>query len=149
LRADKDSLYGRLVRALEAFPGWHLRRSALRRRGVRLVPRAVHAIGPQIQFADGAADAFAAVIWALGYREETSWLHIPEAVDGQGRCLAERGMSPVPGLFYIGRHWQQTRASGLLCGVGADAAALVDRVQDYLRSPSTAASAPQPVPLHP
>jgi putative flavoprotein involved in K+ transport len=149
LRADKDSLYGRLVQALEAFPGWHLRRSALRRRGVRLVPRVVHAAGQQIQFADGTAEAFNAVIWALGYRDETSWLHIPEAVDTQGRCLAERGVSPVPGLFYIGRHWQQTRASGLLCGVGVDAAALVDRVRHYLCSTSTATSALQPVPLHP
>jgi putative flavoprotein involved in K+ transport len=145
LHAEKDTLYGRCVRALEAFPGWHLRRAALQRRGVRLVPRAVQATGQQIQFADGTADAFAAVIWAMGYREETAWLHIPEAVDVQGSCIAERGLSPVPVLFYIGRHWQNTRASGLLCGVGADAAALVDRVRHYLGSPSRAASAPQPV----
>jgi putative flavoprotein involved in K+ transport len=149
LRADKATLYGRWVRALEAFPGWHLRRPALRRRGVRLVPRAVHATGRQIQFADGTADAFAAVIWTLGYRDETAWLHLPEAVDAQGQWLEARGVSPVPGLFYIGRHWQNNRASGLLCGVGADAAALVDRVRHFLRSPSPAAAASQPVPLHP
>lgn len=147
LRADKDTLYGRWVRALDAFPGWHLRRSALQHSGVRFVPRAVNATGQQIQFADGTADAFAAVIWAIGYRDETSWLHIPEAVDVQGTSIAERGVSPVSGLFYIGRHWQHNRASGLLWGVGADAAALVDRVRHYLWSPSTYASEPQPFPL--
>jgi putative flavoprotein involved in K+ transport len=147
LRADKDTLYGRWVRALDAFPGWHLRRSALRHKGVRLVPRAVNATGQQIQFADGTVAAFAAVIWAMGYRDETSWLHIPEAVDGQGNCRVERGVSPVAGLFYIGRHWQQNRASGLLCGVGADAAALVDRVRHALGPPATHASAPQPLSL--
>jgi putative flavoprotein involved in K+ transport len=132
LRADKDTRYGRWVRAHDAIPGWHLRRSALRRMGVRLVPRTVGAAAQQCQFADGTTDAFDTVIWTLGYRDKASWLQIPAAVNTQGRCMEDRGLSPVPGLFYVGRSWQITRASALLCGVGADAAAIVDRVRHSL-----------------
>ena len=137
LRADKDTRYGRWVRAHDAIPGWHLRRSALRRMGVWLVPRTINAAAQQLQFIDGTTDAFDAVIWALGYCDETSWLQIPAAVDTQGRFIEDRGISPVSGLFYVGRSWQNTRASALLCGVGVDAAAIVDRVRHYLgRHPS-------------
>jgi len=122
LRADKDTRYGRWVRAHDAIPGWHLRRSSLRRLGVQLVPRTVGATGHQLQFADGTSDTFEVVIWALGYRDEASWLQMPAAVDTQGRCVEDCGISPVPRLFYVGRSWQTTRASALLYGVGADAA---------------------------
>jgi putative flavoprotein involved in K+ transport len=143
LRADKDTLYGRWVRAHDAFPGWHLRRSALRRLGVRLVPRTVDATAQQLRFADGTAETFDAVIWAIGYRDEASWLQIPEAVNAQGNPIAERGISPVPGLFYVGRQWQHTRASALLCGVGADAANIADRVRQCVGAPPTDLPMPQ------
>ena len=39
LNADKDGLFGRLVRRNDAFPGLELRNGALRRRGVRVVAR--------------------------------------------------------------------------------------------------------------
>ena len=132
LRADKDTQYGRWVRAHDAIPGWHLRQSSLRRLGVQLVPRTVGATGHQLQCADGTSDSFEVVIWALGYRGEASWLQMPAAVDAQGRLRADRGRAPVPGLCYVGRNWQTARASALLCGVGPDAAAIVDRVRHYL-----------------
>ena len=132
LRADKDTQYGRWVRAHDAMPGWHLRQSSLRRLGVQLVPRTVGATGHQLQCADGTSDSFEVVIWALGYRGEASWLQMPAAVDAQGRLRADRGRAPVPGLCYVGRNWQTARASALLCGVGPDAAAMVDRVRHYL-----------------
>jgi putative flavoprotein involved in K+ transport len=132
VRTDKDTRYGRWVRAHDAIPGWHLRRSTLRRLGVQLVPRTTGAVGRQCQFADGTTGEYDAVIWTLGYRDEVSWMQIPGAVDAQGHFLEDRGISPVPGLFYVGRSWQTTRASALLCGVGADAAAIVDQVRHYL-----------------
>jgi putative flavoprotein involved in K+ transport len=70
----------------------------------------------------------------IGYRDKTSWLHIPGAVDVQGHFIEDRGIALVPGLFYVGRSWQNNRASALLCGVGRDAAAIVDRVRQYLRT---------------
>jgi putative flavoprotein involved in K+ transport len=134
LDADKDTRFGRWVRAHDVVPGWHLRRAALRRLGIRLVPRTVDATEKQLCFADGTAAMGDAVLWAIGYRDEESWLHIPAAVDAQGRYIEDRGLSPMPGLFYVGRSWQNNRASALLCGVGTEAATMVDRVVQYVRT---------------
>lgn len=54
-------------------------------------------------------------------------------VDANGNHIEDRGVSPTPGLFYVGRSWQISRASALLCGVGADAARIVDHVMSWLR----------------
>jgi putative flavoprotein involved in K+ transport len=98
------------------------------------VPRTVDATEKQLCFADGTAAMGDAVLWAIGYRDEESWLHIPAAVDAQGRYIEDRGLSPMPGLFYVGRSWQNNRASALLCGVGTEAATMVDRVVQYVRT---------------
>jgi putative flavoprotein involved in K+ transport len=133
IRADKRTAMGRFVRAHESFPGLHLRSRELKRRGVRFRPRTVGTTTDECVFADGSAGRFDAVIWATGYRDDASWLSIPEAVDGTGHYVEERGISPVPGLFHVGRSWQTCRASALLCGVGADAERVVQQLVAWLR----------------
>jgi len=49
-------------------------------------------------------------------------------LDAQGRPLQQRGISPVPGLYFLGPHWMHTIKSGLLCGVGGDAEYLADHI---------------------
>ena len=134
LRADKDSWHGRFVQLFDPIPGWNLRLSALRRAGVRVVRRAVEAEDRCIRFADGSSATFDAVIWAIGYRDDASWLHFPEAVDPRGNYLEERGVSPVPGLFHLGREWQNNRASALLTGVGNDAAAIAHQAIEFVQA---------------
>lgn len=43
-----------------------------------------------------------------------------------------RGVSPVPGLYFMGRSWQWTRGSALLAGVGDDAAYVASRIDERL-----------------
>lgn len=129
LRADRDSRYGVWVRAKDPIPGLHLRLGALRRAGVRVLPRTVGAEGRRLSFADGTSGAFDAVVWTLGYRDASAWLEVPGAVDKRGCYLHDRGVSPVPGLYFVGRRWQTNSASALLYGVGADAAGIVAHVQ--------------------
>jgi hypothetical protein len=50
---------------------------------------------------------------------------VPGAIGSDGKLLEERGVSPVPGMFYVRREWQNSRASGLLCGVASDSDKLV------------------------
>ena len=68
-------------------------------------------------------------------RDDSSWLHIPEAVDDAGNYVEDQGVSPVRGLFHVGRSWQTSRASALLCGVGDDTAQAVNRVVTSLQNP--------------
>jgi putative flavoprotein involved in K+ transport len=131
LTADKRSLRGRLVRALDITPGRHLRSQALRRAGIELAPRCVDAAGTRLVFGDGTARAFDTVIYALGYVDDTTWMDVEGATTGAG-FAEERGVAPVPGLFYVGREWQNCRASALVCGVHRDAPVIADHVKRYL-----------------
>ncbi len=137
LRDDKESLHGRFVKLFDPIPGWNLRLSVLRRAGAKIVRRAVNADGRAVTFADGKSQIFDAVIWVIGYRDDSSWLHIPEAVTSRGNYAENRGISLVAGLFHIGRNWQNNRASALLAGIGNDAAGIAAQAVEFVRSPKS------------
>lgn len=131
LAADKASMRGRVNRAIEVTPGLHLRLASLRRAGIRIAPRCVDAGADQLVFDDGSHRSCDAVIWALGYRDETSWLAI-EGAALRDKFLEERGVSAVPGLYFVGREWQNSRASGLVCGVHRDAGVIAGLIREQL-----------------
>lgn len=134
LTADRDSLVGRALRKADPFPGRELRSKHLTRRGVVLVPRLASARGSRARFGDGSEIDIATVIWAAGYREDTSWVHIPELLDSQGRLIHDRGVTPVSGLYVLGRSWQSNRGSALLLGVTHDAREIAGKIDTWLRS---------------
>lgn len=131
LTAGTATLRGRLVRALDVTPGRHLRAVALQRAGIRLAPRCIDASASGLSFADGRCRECDTVLFALGYRDETEWIGIDGATDDSG-LTSVRGISPVPGLYHVGREWQTCRASSLLCGVYRDAAMITSQVKRYL-----------------
>lgn len=122
LRVTRESRIGRRLRLRDAFPGRGLDDAHLRAAGIELVQRLTQADGTTAGFADGTAREVASVIWATGYRDDSGWVHIPQAADERGTFQQSRGLSPIPGLYFVGRRWQTTQGSALLLGVGADAA---------------------------
>jgi putative flavoprotein involved in K+ transport len=72
---------------------------------------------------DLAAAGLGTVIWATGFRREHPWLHV-DVRDREGELLHERGVTRVPGLYFLGLRWQHTMTSHQLGGVGRDAAHL-------------------------
>jgi putative flavoprotein involved in K+ transport len=121
LRASRESAIGKYLMKTDPFPGKGLALKQLRRQGVRVVGRLLHADGKTATFASGETTTVETVIWATGYQEQTDWIAIHEAKDAQGHLLHQRGISPVQGLYVIERSWQWTRGSALLTGVGDDA----------------------------
>ena len=69
----------------------------------------------------------AAVIWSTGFRHDYSWIHVPGVLT-DGRVVHRRGVTEVPGLYFLGLSWQHTRGSALLGFVHDDAAYLADRI---------------------
>jgi putative flavoprotein involved in K+ transport len=120
-----DSRLGRRLQHRDTLIGSSPR--AVRRLGVTLRPRAVAAEGRTIRFADGAELDVDAVVWATGYRDDFSWLDVP-ILDADGRIRHRRGVTDVPGLFFLGLPWQHTRGSALLGWVQDDAAFVADRI---------------------
>jgi putative flavoprotein involved in K+ transport len=82
---------------------------------------------PVIDTLDLRGEGITTVVWANGFRPDHSWIEGVE-VDAQGWPVHERGVSPIPGLFFVGLHWLHKRKSSLFLGVGEDAEHLVSEI---------------------
>ena len=121
-----DSRLGRRMQARGDFVIGTSRRK-LRRAGVRFRPRLAEAAGRTVRFADGSALDAGVVIWATGFRSDYSWIDVPGVVT-DGHVAHRRGVTDVPGLYFLGLSWQHTRGSALLGFVKDDAAYLADQI---------------------
>jgi putative flavoprotein involved in K+ transport len=101
----------------------------IRQAGVTLRPRATTASGRTITFADGSTLDVDAVIWATGYRNDYSWVKAP-IFDEQGRPRQRRGITEVPGLYFVGLEWQWTRGSALIGWVRSDAEFIAQQIAE-------------------
>jgi len=68
-----------------------------------------------------------AVIWATGYAFDFSLVKFP-VVDSDGYPIQKRGVTTYPGLYFLGLPWLYSRRSGILFGVGDDAAYLAAHI---------------------
>jgi putative flavoprotein involved in K+ transport len=126
MRVPAESRLGRRVQARGEFVIGTSRRS-LKRTGVTFRPRLVGADGRTVRFADGSTLEVAVVLWATGYRSDYSWISIP-GVARDGRIAHRRGVTDVPGLYFIGLSWQHTRGSALLGFLDDDASHIADDI---------------------
>ena len=69
------------------------------------------------------------IIWATGYAVDYSWLKL-DALDAKGRPVHERGVSKVPGLFFVGLPWLSRRASSFIWGCWHDADYLAGHIAE-------------------
>jgi putative flavoprotein involved in K+ transport len=67
------------------------------------------------------------VIWATGYKFDFGFVKLA-VFDEDGYPVQKRGVTEYPGLYFIGLPFLHTIKSGLLFGVGDDAAYVVDRM---------------------
>jgi hypothetical protein len=111
-------------------------RRRLRSAGVRFRPAVADAEGRTVLFADGTSLNASIVIWTTGYRSDYSWIHIP-GLAGDGQVIHRRGVTDVPGLYFLGLPWQHSRGSALLGFVHDAAAYLAGRITS--RAPGQAA----------
>jgi putative flavoprotein involved in K+ transport len=119
MTANPDTTIGRRLRKTEPIIG--TTRRQLRKAGVVFHPGALKASADTITLADGAALRPDTVIWATGFTGDDSWIEVPAAFDEAHNLVIDAGVTPMRGLFTIGRAWQRNRGSSLLGFVGADA----------------------------
>ena len=130
-----ESRLGRKLRERDTLIG-SSPRELRKRYGVELKPRVVDADGRTVSFDDGSEVEVDAVIWATGYRPDHSWIELPVFDDG-GRLRHRRGVTDVPGLYFLGLTWQHTRGSALIGWVKDDAEYIAERIAEY-REPTKA-----------
>ena len=125
LRISVDSRPGQRMSSRDFIIGGSRRR--LREAGVRFRPAVTSADARTVRFADGTSLDAGIVIWATGYRPDYSWLGIP-GILRDGKVIHRRGVTQIPGLYFVGLSWQHTRGSALLGFVNDDAAFLAGRI---------------------
>jgi len=108
-----------------------------KRYGVELKPRLVDVDSRTIRFEDGSELEVEAVIWATGYLPDYSWIKVA-IFDEQGRLRHRRGVTDVPGLYFVGLSWQHTRGSALIGFVKHDAEFIAREIAAKQRTKSPA-----------
>jgi putative flavoprotein involved in K+ transport len=149
LNKTVDSRIGRRLRDRDTLIG-SSPRELRRRYGVELKPRAVDASGRTVSFGDGTQVDVESVIWATGYRPDYSWLQLP-VLEPDGGVRHRRGVTEIPGVYFLGLSWQHTRGSALLGWVKDDAEFIAARIEAFAQHRSAhegepAASKPVPTP---
>ena len=91
----------------------------------------------QITRLDPNAAGISTIVWATGYTFDFSLVKLP-VVDSDGYPIQKRGATRFEGLYFLGMPWLHSRRSGILFGVGDDAAYIAahiaarERVRQYL-----------------
>lgn len=89
--------------------------------GIERVPKVVGVRGGKPLLTDGRTLDVSNVIWCTGFESGFSWIDIP-VFDHQGQPMQDRGVAKeVPGLYFVGLHYQYAMSSATLIGVGRDA----------------------------
>jgi putative flavoprotein involved in K+ transport len=113
-------------------------RELKRRYGLELKPRALDADGRRLRFEDGSELEVDTVIWATGYRPDYSWIKLP-VFDEDGRLRHRRGVTDLPGLYFLGLTWQHTRGSALIGWVRDDAEFIAEGIAAHQEATAPAA----------
>lgn len=67
------------------------------------------------------------ILWATGFTSDYGWLEL-DIFDKRGRPQHQRGVSPEPGVYFLGLPWQSNRGSSFIWGVWHDAKYIADHI---------------------
>ena len=86
----------------------------------------------QLDELDLRAAGVRAAVLCGGFEPDWSWLELPRALDDRGNALGARGISPQPGLYFLGLARMRRISSTSLCNAGVDAREIVDHLERRL-----------------
>jgi putative flavoprotein involved in K+ transport len=79
---------------------------------------------------DLAAENVTSILWCVGYEPDFSWVHVP-VFTGRGLPVHDRGVTAVPGLYFLGLPWLHTWGSGRFAAIARDAAHLASCIVEF------------------
>ena len=86
---------------------------------------------------DIAAAGISTIIWANGFRYDFNWIDLPIFADEtrfSGRVpVHKRGITAIPGVYFLGLPWLHKLKSAFLNGVGEDAEHLAEHIAGNAR----------------
>lgn len=88
---------------------------------------------------DIAAAGITSIIWCIGFKPDFSWVDVP-VFNGCGYPSHYRGVTPHPGLYFLGLPWLHTWGSGRFSGIARDAQHLAENIKARASLPATSRS---------
>jgi len=67
------------------------------------------------------------IIWCVGYKPDFAWVRVP-VFTGGGTPSHRRGVTAVPGLYFLGLPWLHTWGSGRFAAIARDAKYLAEHI---------------------
>jgi putative flavoprotein involved in K+ transport len=89
---------------------------------------------PVLTLEIGAAN-ISTIIWANGFRYDFDWIDLPIFDNGTGAArvpMHKRGITSLPGVYFLGLPWLHKYKSAHLHGVGEDAQYLAEQVKSSI-----------------
>jgi putative flavoprotein involved in K+ transport len=80
---------------------------------------------------DYRAAGITSIVWCIGFRTDYSWIDLP-VFNGRGQPTHVRGVTSVPGVYFLGLPWLYTWGSGRFSGVARDAEYLAEHIEARL-----------------
>jgi putative flavoprotein involved in K+ transport len=77
---------------------------------------------------DYRAAGITSIVWCIGFRTDYGWIDLP-VFNGRGQPSHVRGVSPLPGVYFLGLPWLFTWGSGRFSGVARDAEYLSEHIK--------------------
>ena len=77
---------------------------------------------------DHRAAGIKSIVWCIGFRTDYDWIDLP-LFNGRGQPSHVRGVTPVPGAYFLGLPWLHTWGSGRFSGVARDAEYLAEHIK--------------------
>jgi len=122
---------------LKTFEGWF--DEWTEREGIDALPKPPPPLLPDpaemsepITELDLAAAGIRTVVWATGFRSSLDWIELP-ITDATGKLRQYRGVSEIPGLYFLGLRRLYKVKSSFMLGVGDDAAYLAEQIVEGRR----------------
>jgi putative flavoprotein involved in K+ transport len=83
---------------------------------------------PPIRSLDLVTSGITTVIWCIGFQVDFSWVRIPGVLDEHGQPVHEKGVAPVPGIYFAGLDFGSTRKSGTVLAIAEEAHDLTEHI---------------------
>lgn len=81
---------------------------------------------------DFAAQNITSIVWCIGFHPDFRFIQLP-VFNLRGFPETNRGITEIPGLYFLGLPWMHTWGSARFSGIAEDAAYLVDRIAANVR----------------
>ena len=86
----------------------------------------------------GGEGGIGSVVWCIGFEPDFRWIDAP-VFNGRGWPGHVRGVTALPGLYFVGLPWLHTWGSGRFSGVARDALFIAEQIESRLAAGRPAA----------